>query len=246
MSQDWVDLTFLHWRVDPAVVAPLMPRGVRPDVHDGSTWVGLVPFTISRAGVGRGSGRPLVGHVPRDQRAALLDRRAGTARGGLPLAGSQPPGRGAGRPGGVPPAVPVGPDEHHPQRRRGPGAGLPHRAAGSRPGAPGGPPAEHRSGGGSSSGSATASPSRRRCSCSSPPAGGCTPRCSGERSTCPTTTASGHCTRPPCCTCRTPSSRPPACPGWSTPRPTRSSSPRACTPSSACPTSPAVRSRQYS
>ena len=74
----------------------------------------------------------------------------------------------------------------------------------------------------------TASPSRRRCSCSSPPAGGCTPHCSGARSTCPTTTAPGRCTRPPCCTCRTPSSRPPACPGWSTPRPTRSSSPRAC------------------
>jgi len=27
MSQDWVDLTFLHWRVDPALVAPMMPRG---------------------------------------------------------------------------------------------------------------------------------------------------------------------------------------------------------------------------
>ena len=64
MSQDWVDLTFLHWRVDPAVVAPLMPRGVRPDVHDGSTWVGLVPFTISRAGVGRGPAVPWWGTFP--------------------------------------------------------------------------------------------------------------------------------------------------------------------------------------
>ena len=64
MSQDWVDLTFLHWRVDPGVVAPLMPRGVRPDVHDGSTWVGLVPFTISRAGVGRGPAVPWWGTFP--------------------------------------------------------------------------------------------------------------------------------------------------------------------------------------
>jgi len=64
MSQDWVDLTFLHWRVDPALVAPMMPRGVRPDVVDGSTWVGLVPFTIHRAGIGRGPAVPWLGTFP--------------------------------------------------------------------------------------------------------------------------------------------------------------------------------------
>ncbi len=64
MSQDWVDLTFLHWRVDPGIVAPLMPRGVRPDVVDGSTWVGLVPFTIRRAGIGRGPAVPWLGTFP--------------------------------------------------------------------------------------------------------------------------------------------------------------------------------------
>jgi len=40
-SQRWSDLTFLHWRVEPDRVAPLLPAGVRPDEHDGSTWVGL-------------------------------------------------------------------------------------------------------------------------------------------------------------------------------------------------------------
>jgi len=64
MSQDWVDLTFLHWRVDPALVAPMMPRGVRPDVVDGSTWVGLVPFTIHRASIGRGPAVPWLGTFP--------------------------------------------------------------------------------------------------------------------------------------------------------------------------------------
>lgn len=48
-SQRWSDLTFLHWRVDPAVVAPLLPPGVVPDQHDGATWVGLIPFLLDRA-----------------------------------------------------------------------------------------------------------------------------------------------------------------------------------------------------
>ena len=49
--QTWGDLTMLHWPLDPAVVQPLLPAGTRPDVHDGSTWVGLVPFEMSRVGV---------------------------------------------------------------------------------------------------------------------------------------------------------------------------------------------------
>jgi uncharacterized protein YqjF (DUF2071 family) len=48
-SQRWSDLTFLHWRVDPAAVAPLLPPGVSPDEHDGGTWVGLIPFLLDRA-----------------------------------------------------------------------------------------------------------------------------------------------------------------------------------------------------
>ncbi|WP_395640990.1 YqjF family protein [Pseudolysinimonas sp.] len=48
-SQRWSDLTFLHWRVDPAIVAPLLPPGVRPDEHDGATWVGLIPFLLDQA-----------------------------------------------------------------------------------------------------------------------------------------------------------------------------------------------------
>ena len=46
--QHWGDLTFLHWTVDPAAVAPLLPPGTRPDLLDGQTWVGLVPFEMSR------------------------------------------------------------------------------------------------------------------------------------------------------------------------------------------------------
>ncbi len=61
MTQDWLDLAFLHWRVSPEVVAPLLPPGVHPDVHDGTTWVGLIPFRMVDAGVGKGPAVPWFG-----------------------------------------------------------------------------------------------------------------------------------------------------------------------------------------
>ena len=38
-------------------MAPLLPRGVRPDLYGGAAWVGLIPFRMVDAGVG--SGRPV-------------------------------------------------------------------------------------------------------------------------------------------------------------------------------------------
>ena len=60
--QRWNDLAFLHWPVDPQLVAPLLPRGTSPDVHDGSTWVGLVPFEMSHVGI---LGTPPIPHLSR-------------------------------------------------------------------------------------------------------------------------------------------------------------------------------------
>ncbi|MFB2583192.1 YqjF family protein [Herbiconiux sp. P15] len=48
-EQDWQSLTFLHWRVDPKIVAPHLPPGTEPDVFDGSAWVGLIPFRLANA-----------------------------------------------------------------------------------------------------------------------------------------------------------------------------------------------------
>lgn len=48
ISQRWSSAVFVHWRVDAARVAPLLPPGVRPDTFDGSAWIGLVPFELSR------------------------------------------------------------------------------------------------------------------------------------------------------------------------------------------------------
>ncbi len=61
LEQTWQDVTFLHWRVAPEVVAPLLPAGTSPDLHDGSSWVGLVPFRLARASFGTGPPLPYVG-----------------------------------------------------------------------------------------------------------------------------------------------------------------------------------------
>jgi uncharacterized protein YqjF (DUF2071 family) len=64
LDQHWRDLTFLHWRIAPEVVAPLLPDGTRPDVFDGSSWVGLIPFRLTEAAFGRGPALPYVGSFP--------------------------------------------------------------------------------------------------------------------------------------------------------------------------------------
>ena len=52
---------FVHWRVDAATVAPLLPPGLRPDEFDGSSWVGLIPFVLDRATVLGSPPLPYVG-----------------------------------------------------------------------------------------------------------------------------------------------------------------------------------------
>jgi uncharacterized protein YqjF (DUF2071 family) len=64
LSQAWCEVTFLHWAVDPADVAPLLPAGVEPDVLDGATYVGLVPFRMRAAGLLAGPGVPYFGEFP--------------------------------------------------------------------------------------------------------------------------------------------------------------------------------------
>jgi uncharacterized protein YqjF (DUF2071 family) len=50
-GQQWRDLAFVHWSVAPELVARFMPAGVRPDVLDGRTYVGLIPFHMRKAGI---------------------------------------------------------------------------------------------------------------------------------------------------------------------------------------------------
>ncbi len=60
-TQHWRDVTFLHWAVDPERVAALLPPGTVPDVHQGATYVGLIPFRMRRIGFLGAPGMPYLG-----------------------------------------------------------------------------------------------------------------------------------------------------------------------------------------
>jgi len=51
MRMRWHDLCFLHWRVDPARLAPLLPAGLTLDTFDDAAWIGVVPFRMSDVSV---------------------------------------------------------------------------------------------------------------------------------------------------------------------------------------------------
>lgn len=61
MSQRWRDVAFLHWAVDPDSIARFFPAGVSPDVLDGRSYVGLIPFRMAGAGFGGGPAVPWAG-----------------------------------------------------------------------------------------------------------------------------------------------------------------------------------------
>lgn len=61
VAQWWREVTFLHWPVDPAVVAGLLPAGTVPDTLDGVTYVGLVPFRMHPIGGRVGPRLPYIG-----------------------------------------------------------------------------------------------------------------------------------------------------------------------------------------
>jgi len=48
----WEMLTYLHWAVPPDAVAARLPVGLEPDLHQGRTYVGLVPFRMGGIGLG--------------------------------------------------------------------------------------------------------------------------------------------------------------------------------------------------
>ena len=64
LTQSWLDLTFLHWAVEPEVVAGLLPPGTVPDTLDGVTYVGLVAFRMHKVGWLRLPGVPYLGSFP--------------------------------------------------------------------------------------------------------------------------------------------------------------------------------------
>lgn len=46
MRQRWRDLLFLHWEVDPGVIAATLPAGLGVDTFRGKAYLGVVPFLM--------------------------------------------------------------------------------------------------------------------------------------------------------------------------------------------------------
>ncbi len=47
MRMNWLDLLFMHWRVDPEMLRRLIPDGLEIDTFDGDAWIGIVPFRMT-------------------------------------------------------------------------------------------------------------------------------------------------------------------------------------------------------
>ena len=47
MIQRWSDASFLHWRVDAALLRPHVDPAVEVEEFDGSAWIGLIPFRMT-------------------------------------------------------------------------------------------------------------------------------------------------------------------------------------------------------
>ena len=50
LRQNWLNLSFLHWAVEPASIAHLYPPDTEPDTFEGSSFVGVVPFQMALFG----------------------------------------------------------------------------------------------------------------------------------------------------------------------------------------------------
>lgn len=44
MHQCWERLLFLHWEMEPAILASTLPKGLSLDTHEGKAYIGVVPF----------------------------------------------------------------------------------------------------------------------------------------------------------------------------------------------------------
>lgn len=58
MFMRWTELAFLHWRVPPEVLRPLVPSSLELDTFDGSGWLGIVPFRMEGTRIRAAPGIP--------------------------------------------------------------------------------------------------------------------------------------------------------------------------------------------
>ena len=46
LVQEWKNLTFMHWEVDPARLTPYIPEGLELALVEGKAYVGTIPFEM--------------------------------------------------------------------------------------------------------------------------------------------------------------------------------------------------------
>ncbi|HZV34149.1 MAG TPA: DUF2071 domain-containing protein [Verrucomicrobiae bacterium] len=47
MLQNWENLLFLHWQIDPSLIRSLVPNELEIDTFDDQAWIGVTPFAMS-------------------------------------------------------------------------------------------------------------------------------------------------------------------------------------------------------
>jgi uncharacterized protein YqjF (DUF2071 family) len=48
MAQTWRDLLFAHWPVPDRTLRPLIPSGLHLETFDGTAWISIAPFVVTR------------------------------------------------------------------------------------------------------------------------------------------------------------------------------------------------------
>lgn len=116
MTQRWERLTFVHWPVDPEAVGRLLPPETRRR-HLRRPGLGEPGALLHARRDARRARRALGVPLLRDECPDLRRGPAGPARDLVLLPGGRPARRGAGGAQRLPPAVPLGLDDAHRDRR---------------------------------------------------------------------------------------------------------------------------------
>lgn len=79
ISQRWNDLLFVHWRLAPSLLAPVLPEWLEVDTYQGSGWLGAVPFWLDRVKIRNVPSVPGVRRFPDlNLRTYVRDKFTGT------------------------------------------------------------------------------------------------------------------------------------------------------------------------
>ena len=46
LQQSWVDLTFMHWEVDPEILKKHIPEDLEIELFGGKAYIGTIPFKL--------------------------------------------------------------------------------------------------------------------------------------------------------------------------------------------------------